>query len=299
MHFYTAVLTAIISIFLVSNISAGETDIKPANDADTVSEVFSSYATLLERHLIEKDLENDGLVTAFDYQEALAQDDTMDLLNTQRQNLAGFNTDLIDTREKGNAFWLNAYNFFMIAHILQDRPNNRLVASVWDYGGRYNPFQANIFQRELFNIGGRLYSLDQMQKEILLGRAYRNKGWADARTHFVINCASVGCPPLRGKIFTPSNIDHFLTENTRRSLNTHRHLHMKGSTLYLSSIFNWYTEDFQREEGSVINFINKYADNHIIEKLKGIQQVRYIDYDWSLNKPENFPELKQDVIGSM
>jgi hypothetical protein len=236
-------------------------------------------------------LRNDGLVSAFDYQDALGQDDTMDLLDQQRMKLAGFDTIRIDSREKGNAFWLNAYNFFMIAHILQERPDGRRVESVWDYGGRYNPFRDNVFERELFEVGGRLYSLDQMQKEILLGEEYQQKGWAEARSHFAINCASVGCPPLRIEIYTPENIDRFLIENTRRAFNTHYHLHVEGNTLHLSSIFDWYKEDFEREEGSVSGFIRKYADDHVIEKMKQTRRIRHIDYDWSLNKPENFPEL--------
>ncbi len=56
----------------------------------------------------------------------------------------------------------------VIVHILQNRPNGQLVESVWDYGGRYNPFRSNVFERELFIISGQKYSLNDMEKGILL-----------------------------------------------------------------------------------------------------------------------------------
>jgi len=53
----------------------------------------------------------------------------------------------------------------------------------------------NVFEREKFVIDGEKYSLNQMEKEILLGQDYAERGWKDARVHFAVNCASVGCPP--------------------------------------------------------------------------------------------------------
>jgi hypothetical protein len=256
-----------------------------------VETTFGPYATLLERFLIERDLENDGLESAFDYAAALAHARTTALLEEQNALLTQFDVARLDTREKAVAFWNNAYNYFMLAHILTERPGGKRVASVWDYGGRYNPFRANIFERDLFNIGGRKYGLDEMQKDILLGDEFAKKGWKEARTHFTVNCASVGCPPLRKQIFTAQNIDALMTENTRRSLNTPRHLHLDGDTLYISSIFNWYKDDFTAEAGSVEAFIKAHADEHVLEKVQTATRIRHIDYDWSLNKPANFPGI--------
>ncbi|MFP4314838.1 MAG: DUF547 domain-containing protein [Desulfovibrionales bacterium] len=276
-------------------VSALCSELHAAHEDETtasIREVFSPFAELLKRHLVERDLEGGGLVSAFDYHEALERDDTMALVNSQREKLAAFDTGSLDSREKGNAFWLNAYNFFMVAHILQERPKGQLVETVWDYGGRINPFRDNVFERELFEIGGTKYSLDQIEKETLLGEEYWERGWAEARVHFAVNCASVGCPPLREKIYTPDNLEALLTENTRRALNTPLQLQVEGDTLFLSSLFDWYEEDFQREEGSVMQFIEKYADDHIIEQIRRTEHVEYIDYDWTLNAPGNFPQMQ-------
>lgn len=257
-----------------------------------IPQAFGDYQELLDRFLIEHPLKNDGLVSAFDYRAALADGDTMELLRRQRERLATFDTSGIDTRETANAFWLNAYNFFMIAHILEERPNGELVDSVWDYGGRVNPFRDNVFERRLFRVDGQQYSLDDMEKGILLGDAYWERGWAEARVHFAVNCASVGCPPLRADIYNPDNLDVLLTENTRMAFNTHYHLRVEGDTLYLTQLFDWYEEDYVREAGSVRDFIRAYADERVTEAMEGTTRIRYIDYDWTLNAPGNFPEFE-------
>lgn len=259
--------------------------------ADTsMREYYAPFQELLRAHLEEKDLDHGGLVTAFDYQGALAADDTSALLEEQHRLLAAFDPDTLETREEAVAFWLNAYNYFMIAHILKTPRRGELISSVRDYGHLFNPYR--VFSQDLFDIGGRKYSLDEMEKGILLGDAYKERGWKEARVHFAVNCASVGCPPLRQDIYLPSALDDVLTENTRRALNTPRHLHLDGNTLRLTRLFDWYEQDYVEENGSVRDFIAAYADDRVLEKLVRGERIRFIDYDWDLNKPENFPEFR-------
>jgi hypothetical protein len=123
------------------------------------------------------------------------QEQTLQKLTSQRNALAAFDLSSLEGEAESIAFWINAYNFFMLNKILTDRPDGNLVESVWDYGGRVNPFVDNVFEREKFVIDGEKYSLNQMEKEILLGQDYAERGWKDARVHFAVNCASVGCPP--------------------------------------------------------------------------------------------------------
>jgi len=112
----------------------------------------------------------------------------------------------------------------------------------------------------MFEIGGDDYSLSGIEKEILLGAAFEEKGWKEARVHFTVNCASVGCPPLRETIYTSDNIDELMTENTRLALNTdRRHLRVEGDTLHLTELFKWYEQDFVDEGGSVRGFISEWG----------------------------------------
>jgi len=242
--------------------------------------------------LNEQTLPGNGLVSAFDYQSALADTGLAQTLAQQRKALAEFDTGTLEAREESVAFWINAYNFFMLEQILTERPHGQLVSSVWDYGGRVNPFVDSVFERENFVIGGERFSLNQIEKGVLLGEDYQSRGWKDARVHFAVNCASVGCPPLRDTLYTADNIERLLAESTRRAFNTDRHLKMQGDTLYLTELFKWYEDDFNEASGSTKAFIEEWADSAVVEAGVGTSNIKFINYDWALNLRANFPELR-------
>ncbi|WP_421911759.1 DUF547 domain-containing protein [Marinobacter sp.] len=253
---------------------------------------FDPFQRLLTQHLTESTTAEGGLVSAFDYEAALASSQTDGLVTDQRDRLADFDIRSLDGESESVAFWLNAYNFFMIDQILTERPDGELVDSVWDYGGRVNPFVDSVFDREKFLIDGRAYSLNQMEKDILLGEAYADKGWKDARVHFAVNCASVGCPPLRDVVYTADNLESLLAENTRRAFATKRHLEIKGDTLHVTELFKWYEGDFVEASGSRKAFIEKWVDSALADRIEGTSELTFIEYDWSLNKPANFPKYR-------
>jgi len=255
--------------------------------ADVNEELYQPYQRLLSGYLIEQALPGDGLVSAFDYPSALADTDLAQLLEKQRNALADFDVGALEAQGESVAFWINAYNFFMLEQILTERPGGELVTSVWDYGGRVNPFVDSVFDRENFVIGGERFSLSQIEKGVLLGEDYQSRGWKDARVHFAVNCASVGCPPLREQIYTADNLEDLLQENTRRAFSTQRHLKVSGNTLYGTELFKWYKQDFVEAEGSVRAFIRRWASDTVVEQLAGTNELDYIAYDWSLNLPEN------------
>jgi len=257
-----------------------------------LEELYAPYAEVLARFVVEKDLPGGGLVSAFNYEEALAESDTIALLNQQNANLVAFDPEALTEKYQSIAFWLNAYNFFMIEHLLTNPLKGQLVDSVWDYGGRYSPFKQHVFERELFTVGGKKYSLSAIEKDILLGSEYQRKGWKEARVHYAVNCASVGCPPLRNQLYTLTNTDDLLTANTVRAFNTERQLHIDGRTLMLSELFKWYADDFIEAAGSIHDFIKAYTDESRHSQFDQTDRVAYIDYDWSLNRPDNFSEFK-------
>jgi hypothetical protein len=257
-----------------------------------LSSIFAPWQQLLSAHLQEKTVGDNGLVTAFDYPAALEAENTQVLLQDQRDRLAEFDIAGLDGKAQSTAFWINAYNFFMVDQILTRQPDGELVDSVWDYGGRYNPFTDNVFQRKLFNVGGTRYSLDGIEKGILLGDDYAGRGWKDARVHFAVNCASVGCPPLRKVVYTSENLEPLLAENTRRAFSTDRHLRVEGDILYVTELFKWYQKDFAEAAGSRKAFIRDWVGTPLADAVADTSTIEFIDYDWALNKPANFPEFR-------
>lgn len=266
----------------------------PANASDPgARDVFAPYQQLLDRHLVEWELPGGGLISAFDYRAALASGEAKALLSDQRDRLARFEAQGLDSRAGALAFWINAYNFFMLDYILRNPEDGRPVGSVRDYGTFFNPYK--VFERKLFDVGGRDYSLQQIELDVLLGDEFAERGWKDARVHFMVNCASVGCPALRAAAYTPENLDSMLAENTRRALDTPLHLERDGTTLRVTSLFDWYAADFVEQAESVRDFIRGHGSERARAHLAASDSIEFIDYDWSLNKPENFDPVLQET----
>ena len=275
---------AIVILALASPLAASGPDLQ---------QVYAPYQQLLERHLTERRLAQGGLISAFDYRAALASPESMDLLEQQRQRLAQFDPARLDTRAPALAFWINAYNYFMLDHLLRNPDDGQPVESVRDYGSLINPYA--VFKRKLCDVGGRQYSLQEIELEMLLGQAFAERGWKDARVHFMVNCASVGCPPLRARIYTEKNLEAMLAENTRLALDTPLHLNLDGDTLRVTRLFDWYADDFVEQSGSVRAFIGEYGSQRARKRLRSAEDIEFIDYDWSLNSPENFNPVLRDL----
>jgi len=276
---------AIFMATLASPVAASDPDLKT---------VYAPYQKLLERHLVERELPSGGMISAFDYRAALGSPESMGLLEQQRARLARFDPDRLESRAPALAFWINAYNYFMLDHLLTNSADNGIpVESVRDYGSLINPYA--VFKRKLFDVGGRKYSLQEIELDVLLGKAYAERGWKDARVHFMVNCASVGCPPLRALIYTAGNVEAMLDENTRRALDTPLHLELDGNTLRLTSLFDWYAADFVEQSGSVRGFIREFGSERARERLRTAEETEFIDYDWSLNSPQNFEPVLREI----
>ncbi len=119
--------------------------------------------------------------------------------------------------------------------------------------------------------------MDQIEHDIL------RPGFKDPRVHFVVNCASKGCPPLRSEPYQADILERQLDEMTRAFINDSRRNRLEGRTLYVSKIFKWFSEDFNND---VVGFFLKYARKDLKKQLednKSEIKVKYLDYDWSLN----------------
>ena len=58
-------------------------------------------------------------------------------------------------------------------------------------------------------------------------------------------------------------------------------------TIHVSEIFKWFEEDFERDAGTVENWIVRYAPEPEAAWMRGTKKIRrkYVDYDWNLNSP--------------
>lgn len=259
---------------------------------DRIGVVFAPFTDLLDDFVVVAETDSGGRVSAFDYAAALAADTTASRLDRQDRLLAGFDPATLSTREQALAFWINAYNYFMIAHVLRRAEDDgELADGVKDFGSLFRPFA--VFGRELFDIGGRRYSLDGIEKDTLFGEDFRDRGWFDPRVHFAVNCASVGCPPLRAELYRPDRIDAQLDDSTRRSLATDLHLVVDDDRVRWTRLFDWYESDFEVGYDGPEDFVTAHVDEERARAVRTATRFESIEYDWRLNRPSNFERLAE------
>ncbi len=109
--------------------------------------------------------------------------------------------------------------------------------------------------------------------------------WRDPRIHYALNCASIGCPNLAGRAYTRDHLERLLEEGARDYVNHPRGAVWQDSELRVSSIYDWYQEDFGGTEAGVLGHLLRYARPELAERLRGYAGPIDYDYDWSLNEP--------------
>jgi len=232
---------------------------------------YSSYARVLDRGVTP-----DGRVR---YKELKENSDDLEafirlLAATSPEN----RPELFPTPEAQVAYWINAYNAFVVHEVVKNYP----VESVRDlkFG-----FGLLFFKRQRFVAGGKRYSLDDIEHGILRQR-YR-----DARIHFAVNCASASCPPLRREPYLAEKLEAQLEDATFNFIQRRENVWMRGDVLFLSAIFDWYGEDFTRAAAAkahgrptVVDYVTRYLPAETAERVRRENpRVEFYNYDWTLN----------------
>lgn len=177
------------------------------------------------------------------------------------------------TRQQRLAYWINAYNAYTVRLILDHYP----VESIRSIG----LLPGAAFRTRFIPLGvDRRHglSLDDIEHGIL------RKRFQDARVHFAIVCASKSCPSLRSEAYRSGDLDDQLDDAARRFLQDPRKnwFAPDTNTLYLSSIFKWFGEDFERDGGTLQAYVARYWEGSVATQLRS-PRVVFQEYDWSLN----------------
>lgn len=196
-------------------------------------------------------------------------------LNTYLETLASVPETTFNkwNSDQQMAFYINLYNAATLKLIIDNYP----VKSIKDIGN----ILRGPWKQKVVRVFGKVKTLDYIEHDLLRAK------YKDPRIHFAVNCASIGCPPLRPEAFQGATLDTQLDEQGRAFLQdtTKNRLNPKDRTLYLSKIFKWFKKDFTAKSGTVEKFVAPYfneRDARIIRQ--GGLSIKYTDYDWSLNK---------------
>lgn len=165
-----------------------------------------------------------------------------------------------NSKEEKLAYWINAYNVFTIDLILRNYPLKSIKDIKDPWGQR------------LWKLGNKWYNLEEVEHQIL-------RKMNEPRIHFAIVCASYSCPKLLNEAYTDSNLELQLTNATKDFLADKKRNNFTVNNLELSKIFQWFSKDF-KQDGSLIDFLNKYSAIKISNKAK----TSFNEYNWDLNE---------------
>lgn len=178
-------------------------------------------------------------------------------------------------REVQFAYWVNLYNSYTVKLILDHYPVN----SIRDINISPGLFNRGPWDAEVLTIEGVDITLNDIEHRIL------RPIWKDPRIHYVINCASIGCPNLLPQALEGSSIESTMSVAAHEYVNHPRAVSFSRNRLTLSSIYDWFIEDFSGSVESTIDHLIVHADPELATRLRQFDgRVRYA-YDWSLNEP--------------
>ena len=191
------------------------------------------------------------------YAEIKANPTTLDELTTIITNTKVSSSDA----KNYQAFYINAYNISVIKGIVSNYPTK----SPLNIGG--------FFDGKKHTIAGEKITLNDLENKKL--RAVFPK---EARFHFVLVCAGLGCPPIIKNAYKPQTLEKQLLKQTVIAMDNPKFIRVEGKKVKISQIFEWYKKDFT-QFGSLVEFINKYKTTKLPEGTK----TGFYDYSWSLN----------------
>ncbi|MDJ0684982.1 MAG: DUF547 domain-containing protein [Alphaproteobacteria bacterium] len=175
-------------------------------------------------------------------------------------------------RAEQEAYWINLYNALTIQVVLDHYP----VQSIQDIDISPGLFSSGPWGKELVEIEGRGVSLNDVEHRIL------RPIWRDPRVHYVVNCASIGCPNLLPVAATADQMDALKNAAARDYINDPRGVSIVDGEVVLSKIYEWFTEDFGNSSAGVVAHLQLYAEPALAADLQAIKVYDFA-YDWGLN----------------
>jgi hypothetical protein len=197
------------------------------------------------------------------------------------------------SREQQIAFWVNAYNAFVLQAVAQHYPIRGRSAAYPPNSIRQIP---GLFEKHAYRAAGKTVTLDEIEKTIL-------PQFRDPRLYFALGRGAEGSGRLRSEAYTVERLEEQLRSQTTDFLTRQNHVRIDRLTnqLAVSPIISWHEAEFVAAYGSS-DAVPKYAlsrspieravlalimpvvlpsEREFLEQNRF--QVVYQDFDWTLN----------------
>lgn len=229
----------------------------------SVAAAFDHTHTLLSE-VLKQHLVTEGAQTLVDYQSLKQAPAPLDKYLNELGAVSEHDYKNFSQDQK-LVFLINAYN----AYTLKFMRDNWPTKSIKDLGS----FFTSPWKKEFFDLLGKKRSLDWIEHETI------RKNFKEPRIHFAVNCASLGCPPLRAEAFVADKLGQQLEEQARIFLNDQRENRIENGIVKLSKIFDWYGSDFASNNQDMIKKLNQWRN----EKFPLNAKIDFLEYGWDAN----------------
>ena len=262
-----------------SILAAGLLTLGTVATVGTVSIITSAPAAALEADVVSrwdaalqgyvKPLDSQG-VARFDYAGLTANQADRQLLKDYIAHLETKNPDTMSENE-ALAYWANLYNAVTVDVVI----NNYPVTSIRKIR---SGFSIGPWKEDRVTINGTRMSLDDIEHGTM------RKKFPSPLIHYMVNCASIGCPNLKDGLWHANTLDADRKAAAETFVNSPRGVRITNKGLQVSSIFKWFQSDFGGNKDGVLAHIRQYGRPELVQAIDSGAKIRGFEYDWDLNE---------------
>ncbi len=193
-------------------------------------------------------------------------------------------------REDRLAFWINAYNAFVLQTVVDRYPIRGRAKEYPPDSIRQIP---GAFDKRTFRAAGRAATLDEIERRML-------PDFKDPRAYFALSAGAVGSGRLRSESYRGADLERQLAAATAEFLTTQEHVELDrgGNELTVSAVIGWHEPEFiaafgggdprfetrSPVERAVIALVAPRlypSEREVLERNQF--RVRYKEFNWRLN----------------
>jgi hypothetical protein len=247
-----------------------------------------SFAEFLKEYINEQGLVNYSKMRRFRLE-----------LNQAVERLANLKPEvyIMWSRDEKIAFWINAYNICTLKGIVDNYPIKPSRFMLLFYPANSVMHLAELRNKTYFMIIGIQYTLDEIERDILLGR------FEEPRACFAISYGTMSSAALRTEPYVGKVIERQLEEQVKNYLarSDAFKIDEANKVVYLSPIFKmypWHEKAFLKRYDTnqlfrvhepvvraALNFVKDYISQANAEFLKRREySIEYAKYNWQLNE---------------
>jgi hypothetical protein len=195
------------------------------------------------------------------------------------------------SRERQLAYWINAYNAFVLRTVIDHYPIRGRAA---DYPANSIRQVPGAFERQAFRAGGRSLTLDSLERDVI-------GGFGDARALLALSRGALGGPRLKSEAFTSDRLNTQLATMAGELVDRRELVRVDpaNNVLSVSPMFSWREDLFVKSaadkapgvyasrsplERAVLALIDPLVVPTEAAFLKvNTFRMAFHDFDWRLN----------------